>query len=233
MYILFPFFILLSGVVAEYSGLDLALVSPFYSFPLHTWPLKAHWLTSQLLHKDGRLLVDLMALLIFIVFVLSFFVERFKSYRKGAGYLLVASLLGPALVAIGKDATHIYSPWDLQLFNGTQPYIRLFDHVPEGARVGHAFPAGHSSSGFALFSLFFLAKEYKPHLQIHALLVTLLIGFSFGLAQQMRGAHFLSHDLFSLAICWISALFMYLVFFRNQAFLSWVSTSPKEQRARQ
>ena len=36
----------------------------------------------------------------------------------------------------------------------------------------------------------------------------LVIGISFGLAQQLRGAHFLSHDVWSAAICWFGALFL-------------------------
>jgi membrane-associated PAP2 superfamily phosphatase len=32
------------------------------------------------------------------------------------------------------------------------------------------------------------------------------IGLLFGIAQQVRGAHMLSHDLFTLAICWSSCL---------------------------
>jgi membrane-associated PAP2 superfamily phosphatase len=34
----------------------------------------------------------------------------------------------------------------------------------------------------------------------------LAAGLIFGLAQQLRGAHFLSHDLWALAISWLVAL---------------------------
>ena len=33
----------------------------------------------------------------------------------------------------------------------------------------------------------------------------------FGIAQQLRGAHFLSHDLWALMLCWLVALAMHRV----------------------
>ena len=198
----------------QYSGLDDFLIHPFYDVAMNTWPYKSYWLTSDVLHVGGRKAVVSFGAIILMVFVLSFFIEGMRSYRKGAFYLLIASLLGPAIVAIGKHFTHIYSPWDLKMFGGTEPYIRLFDMVPDGAKVGHAFPAGHSSGGFAFFSLYFLALEYKRPIRYYALFFALFIGFLFGITQQARGAHFFSHDLFSLGICWYSALIVYIIFFK-------------------
>lgn len=222
MYILLPLFVLFISLVLEYTGIDLALVTPFYNPALKIWPYKNHWLTSDILHSGGRDFVVVVSVLILMVFFLSFFVDQLKSYRTGTGYLLLASLLGLALVATGKGVTHIYSPWDLQIFGGNQPYIRLFDSVPVDAVVGHAFPAGHSSGGFAFVSLYFLAKEYRPHLRTYGLLIALAIGFTFGFAQQVRGAHFFSHDLFSLVICWYASLIMYVFFFKREFLPSWM-----------
>lgn len=216
MYIIVPFFILIAAVAFEYLGLDLLLIKPFYDTSLKIWPYNSHWLTSDVLHSGGRDFVEVIGVVILLVFILSSFIKRLKPYQKGAGYLLLASLLGPALVAVAKNVTHIYCPWDLQIFGGNQPYIRFFDPVPAGAVIGHAFPAGHSSGGFAFFSLYFLAKEYNPQLRFYGLLSALLTGFTFGFAQQMRGAHFFSHDLFSLVICWYAALITYIFYFRKE-----------------
>jgi membrane-associated PAP2 superfamily phosphatase len=40
--------------------------------------------------------------------------------------------------------------------------------------------------------------------------VGLGLGLLFGFAQQLRGAHFLSHDLWTLGIAWSAALTLYL-----------------------
>jgi len=42
----------------------------------------------------------------------------------------------------------------------------------------------------------------------------------FGASQQVRGAHFFSHDLFSLAVCWFSSAVLFVLFFRKQ--LRWM-----------
>ena len=43
------------------------------------------------------------------------------------------------------------------------------------------------------------------------LAVGLLAGGVFGFSQQLRGAHFLSHDLWTLATCWAVSLGLYLL----------------------
>ena len=214
---LLPLAPLLCGISLEYSGLDMVLIRPFYDGSLHQWTYRRHWLASGILHTGGRNLVVAAAAAIFVFFILSFLIKKFQPCRKGTAYLLAASLSGPAVVSLCKHTTHIYSPWDLKLFDGIQPYIRLFDAVPKGAEIGQAFPAGHSSGGFAFFSLYFLALAYHPSVRYAALFLALLLGFSFGIAQQARGAHFLSHDFFSLTICWYCALFTYVGFFQGRS----------------
>lgn len=212
---LLPLLLIPAGIWLEYSGMDVRLARLFFDASTGKWPYKSHWLASDILHTGGKNFVVGIAVLVFLVFVLSFFMERLKPWRKGAAYLLAASLAGPAVVAVCKHTTHIYSPWYLDIFGGTRPYIRLFDAVPEGAKIGNAFPAGHSSGGFAFFSLYFLALAYKPSFRYAGLGVGLCLGLVFGAAQQVRGAHFMSHDLFTLTLCWYVSLSMSLLFFNN------------------
>jgi membrane-associated PAP2 superfamily phosphatase len=73
------------------------------------------------------------------------------------------------------------------------------------------FPAGHSSAGFAWVSLYFFALLARPAWRWRGLAVGLVAGGVFGLAQQLRGAHFLSHDLWTLATCWALSLGLYLL----------------------
>jgi membrane-associated PAP2 superfamily phosphatase len=94
----------------------------------------------------------------------------------------------------------------LQIFGGLYPNIRLFDTVAQSLPVGHAFPAGHSSGGFALLSIYFMARRHQYRHSSLFLYAALGLGLIFGFDQQIRGAHMLSHDLFSLAICWSSCL---------------------------
>jgi membrane-associated PAP2 superfamily phosphatase len=82
--------------------------------------------------------------------------------------------------------------------------------------IGHCFPSGHSGLGFTFVSLYFFFLLVKPERKYYGLSVGLIVGLIFGLAQEIRGAHFFSHDVFSLAICWFSSVLMFLVFFRKR-----------------
>ncbi|RYE95440.1 MAG: hypothetical protein EOO41_05650, partial [Methanobacteriota archaeon] len=73
------------------------------------------------------------------------------------------------------------------------------------------FPAGHASAGYAWVALYFCALALRPAWRMPALWMGIAAGLLFGIAQQLRGAHFLSHDLWSLAVCWGTALALYWV----------------------
>ena len=211
-----PLFIAAFAVFLEYSGLDVAFERLFYDAQTHSWPLKSHVVTGGILHKGGQnFVVAIMASLV-LVLVCSLMVGRLKPYRKGAAYLLVGSLISPAIVFVIKSMTHIYTPNSLEIFGGDKPHIRLFDSVPPGLPIGHAFPGAHSSSGFALVSLYFLLSHYRPRYRHWGLAFGLGLGFVFGVTQELRGEHFPSHDLFSFVISWYAAWAVYRLMFRRE-----------------
>ena len=94
---------------------------------------------------------------------------------------------------------------------GLRDYVGLFATRPHGMPRGVCFPAGHSSAGFAWVSLYFFALPVRPAWRWRGLAVGLVAGCVFGAAQQLRGAHFLSHDLWTLATCWTVSLLFLLV----------------------
>lgn len=91
----------------------------------------------------------------------------------------------------------------MQRYGGTLPYLKIFDALPPGIRPGHCFPAGHASVALWLPSLaiWWLPGRRKTAATVFAL--GLLPGLLLGWVQQMRGAHFLSHTLWSV---WIACL---------------------------
>lgn len=205
------------AVVSEYSGLDLFLARLFFDPVTQTWPLKSSFITAGVLHKEAQRLVVYFSVGLLLYIVLALLVKKLRPTLKGAGYLFLSILFSTGIVALLKGTTHIYTPWDLTLFGGDKPHIRLFDAVPPNMPVGHAFPGGHSSGGFAFVCLFFLLSVYRPRYRYCGLAFGLTLGTVFAITQELRGAHFLSHDLFSLVICWYVAWAVYQIMFRREA----------------
>ena len=49
------------------------------------------------------------------------------------------------------------------------------------------------------------------------LVTGLSAGLLFGISQQLRGAHFVSHDIWTLGICWATASLVSMAFWHAQA----------------
>jgi membrane-associated PAP2 superfamily phosphatase len=200
----------------EFTQLDVWLASHFYNAELKLWPYREHWLTQTVLHKAGRYIVYAIGVVLLICWLTAFRLKsRLYDYRKHLTYLLLASLTGPLIITYLKSHTHIYCPWDLALFGGNKPHIRLFDAIDNSFSIGHCFPSGHSGLGFTFVSLYFFFLLVKPEFKYRGLTAGLLAGFIFGINQEIRGAHFFSHDVFALAICWFSSWLLFMVFFRK------------------
>jgi membrane-associated PAP2 superfamily phosphatase len=77
---------------------------------------------------------------------------------------------------------------------------------------GHCFPAGHASTGFAFMAAYFCLRQNNAPGAMKWLLVAVCIGFILGISQQMRGAHFMSHTLWTAWLCWTVGWLSHLLF---------------------
>jgi membrane-associated PAP2 superfamily phosphatase len=96
-----------------------------------------------------------------------------------------------------KRASVAHCPWDLARYGGDQPYLRLFDALPLGVPAGHCLPAGHASSALWLVALCVYWLPSRPGAARNVAALALLLGGLVGWMQQLRGAHFLTHTLWS------------------------------------
>lgn len=131
--------------------------------------------------------------------------EGWSHLRRPLAYLLLATLAGTLLVAWVKSWSNVDCPWDLFRYGGARPYVDLFSLRPVGLSRGACFPAGHASGGYAWLALYFFLLAVRPSLRWWGLGAGLALGLTFGLSQQLRGAHFLSHDLWTATICWAAS----------------------------
>ena len=149
------------------------------------------------------------------------YVERdWRALRRPAAFFTIAALLSIGVVGLLKTVTNVDCPWDLVPFGGRFPYIELFADRPDALRVGRCFPAAHASSGYALLALYFAFRERHAMLAKLGLGLGLLAGLMFGVAQQARGAHFVSHDLWSAFLVWTITLSTYAFAFRARLWKS-------------
>ncbi|KQO02215.1 hypothetical protein ASF01_00300 [Stenotrophomonas sp. Leaf70] len=213
-HLLIPLLIALaaSAVLMAGNG-DQWLADLFYRWEGGQWALKDSWWTSHVVHRGGKNLSTLAALLVMLALLRACFDTRWKPLRMPLLYLLLAVGLSTGMVALLKSMTQMDCPWDLQRYGGLRPFIGLFQ--PRPVMLGHAacFPAGHASAGYGWVALYFFALRMRPQWRWAALAVAVATGLVFGISQQLRGAHFLSHDVWSLAVSWTVAVLIYLLMF--------------------
>ncbi|MBL4589450.1 MAG: phosphatase PAP2 family protein, partial [Alphaproteobacteria bacterium] len=179
------------------------------------WSLRDSFFFSTILHEGGQGVFQVIVVILILVWAASFYVNIIKPYRKLLLYFAVVVPISIALTTnIGKLLTHVDCPWDLIRYGGDKPYLSIFASHPGTYTYGKRFPAGHSSIGYSLFSLYFVLLEIAPKKRFYGLATGLLIGLLFGMAQQLRGAHFISHDLWTVGICLLISLLGYLILFK-------------------
>ena len=196
---------------------DFWLADWFYALQGHAWTLKSHPLTESLVHVGGRTASIVAWLLVFAAYLWSCFDVRLASWRRPLAYLALTTLLATAVVAGAKSVSGMDCPWDLQRYGGDRAFVSLFAHRPATMPAAACFPAGHASGGYAWVTLYFFFLATRPRLRWVGLSLAVAVGATFGFAQQLRGAHFLSHDLWTLVICWLVALIGYISFFNHSS----------------
>jgi membrane-associated PAP2 superfamily phosphatase len=115
----------------------------------------------------------------------------------------------PIVIGVLRRMSPMHCPWEVTDFSGYAPYVDLWSAAPAGIRPGHCFPAAFVASGSWLLGF---ALLWFPEHKLRSVVVGLgALGLSFGLGwvQQMRGAHFLSHTLWSLWVSWLVVLLLH------------------------
>ena len=196
---------LLAAFLLEWLDLDRAIARAWFYHPeMHGWigTGAGDWWARRLIHSDGRWLVRCIAAAALACWALSFVLPRLAPWRRQALYVFVGMVLVTLTVGLLKQLTDVDCPWDLEGFGGARPYVTLFADRPDYLPAAACFPGAHSSSGFALLSLYFVLRERWPRRARVAFVFAVTVGAVFSFGQQARGAHFLSHDLTSAALAW-------------------------------
>lgn len=191
------------------TGWDQALIAPYYSKAAQIFPLRNSAFMQNFMHTGLKDVTIVVALLVLAVFLFSFKVAKLAPYRRQAGWILVGMVLADSAVSVLKQESIHACPWDLVQYGGTLPWLPLFAGLPVGIAPGHCFPAGHASAGFGLMAFYFGLRDKQPFYARAALCFGLTLGFVMGWGQMMRGAHFLSHTIWSAWVVWVVLFFLY------------------------
>lgn len=207
-------FVLLMLAFTRY-GVDFAVADGLFRLEGGAWTLKHHPVTEAMLHSGGRVLSETLGAIAIVSLIVSLSWRGLHVWRRPQAYLVVTVTASTLGIAALKHLISMECPWDLARYGGDMPFIGLFEPRPEGLPDTACFPAGHASAGYAWLALYFFFKATLPRWRWLGLAIGLSMGLAFGLAQQLRGAHFLSHDLWTLMLCWTTALLLAQLLLRH------------------
>jgi membrane-associated PAP2 superfamily phosphatase len=130
--------------------------------------------------------------------------DRPSKIRKTCAFIFCMIFI-PAFVSFLKSITEIHCPNELIFFDGKVPFRSVFDFDSYKLFLkmygnGNCFPGGHATGGFAFMSSFFVLETRHKR---KGIIIGFLLGTFMSLYQMMKGAHFLSHNLFTMGFSFI------------------------------
>jgi membrane-associated PAP2 superfamily phosphatase len=184
------------------GSIDMKLISPWMT-PSGQFYLTENWYLAKLSHSYVKTLIIVFYSVIFFAWLGSFKFQFLKTRRFELGFLFFVSMLCTISIGILKAHSPHACPWNMTIptDNGF-----IWDFSSEN---GHCFPGGHASSGFALITGYFVYRLSHPKIAYLYLSIGIILGFAMGWTQMMRGAHFLSHNLWTLWIIFFINVVVY------------------------
>jgi len=176
------------------SGLDMAFQTLFFK---GGWFLEANPII-RFLYRWGTLPGVLLACSALLLLIRGGNRDgRRGEWRRAAAALLITFFLGPGLMinGISKKYTGRPRPREITAFGGNHQYHNVFELGVPGR--GHSFPAGHPSTGFMLFSLYYSLRSRRRRQARAWWGAGMVYGCVMGLGRIIQGAHFLSDVLWS------------------------------------
>lgn len=164
------------------AGLDAAVSALAYDPVARRFPWRNAWSLTALGH-DG---LKWTMLGVWAVCV------AWKPLRRGALLMAAAALA----VTLLKQSSPYSCPWDLVQWGG----------AAEAPGPGRCLPAGHPVNGFMLFGLYFALRHERPRAARAVLIAAWVVGLIAGTVQVARGAHFVSHVLWTAWVAWAVTL---------------------------
>jgi len=198
--------LVLSGLLftwlARSGTLDFWIERQFFDPVTQRFPFKS---APHLVFLGHTVLKNVTALGLVVAIVLALASIRtpaLRSWRRALILFCVMAGGSAYLVQELKEVSAHACPWDLAMYGGHAQWFPLFSHVAAGTELGRCWPGGHASGGFAIIAGYFALRTRHPRWARRLLWLGLAMGTLMGGVQMVRGAHFLSHNLWTLWFVW-------------------------------
>lgn len=199
------------------TALDFSIAQMFYVPGEGFIGRKSYWL-EDILHDRVKQAVILLFVVLTIAFLSSWFSSRLAEWRRPLGFTVLAIALTTAIVTPLKVVTAVQCPWSLSDFGGSETYTPLLSQRPDTLKPGRCWPGGHASTGFSLLALFFALRDRHLKGARIALGIALGLGVILSVGRMLQGAHFLSHNIWTLLFDWVICVLCYRwILYRPQA----------------
>lgn len=192
--------------IGQYTDIDLTLADAMYDRTSGTFPWQHAWLAEDFNHRILKIVLQVLGVAAIVTAGWDFLRPQpgwRTSWRLGIRVLALSAIAIPAVISVLKRFSVSHCPWDLQRYGGREPFVRLLEAMPAIIEAGHCMPAGHASSALWLLGLVAFWLPYRPRMAAAVAVLVLVFAFGVGWMQQLRGAHFLTHTLWSV---WIAVL---------------------------
>ena len=173
--------------------------------------LREHWWMAKIMHAGARNV----GWLFFVAILIGIWRPwgALRALATADRVSLFLSVLSALLsVTLIKGFSQTSCPWDLQAFGGAAPYVSHWNLWVSDGGGGHCFPAGHASTGFAFMAAYFGLRQNNAPGAMKWLVLATGVGFVLGIAQQIRGAHFMSHTFWTAWLCWTVGWISHVLF---------------------
>lgn len=203
-------------VLFTQTSLDDRCSDPFFDRETKTWIYKNAWWANDVLHKRGRDLVFVTAVVCLVVAAFGGFWPRVAAWRRSALFLTLGIALSAGVAGFLKHRSPVPGPWEATRYGGPIPHLSPFAEYPPGLELGGCFPGAHAAGAFAFMGLYYVLRERDKQRAWLALAAGYALGLAFGAVQVIRGAHFQSHNFGSAVLVSVLLAALYWIPFRGR-----------------
>jgi membrane-associated PAP2 superfamily phosphatase len=153
--------LVLGALAMETTSADLTTADMLYKESGNSSALRDLWWMKELLHDGGQTLVKPGAVVAGSICLASLLTLAVRPFARTCTYLFLVNVLSAFLSSVGKKYSNVAGPWDLERYGSDKRYVTLFAARPVGTPQGRCFPESHSSRGFALLALYYVARARR------------------------------------------------------------------------